>query len=50
MEYESITYQSVLPEYGQSPSLKPFYHTELRECLETVVLKDEPKKEEGTTQ
>ncbi len=47
MEYGIITYQSVLPGYGQSPALKPFYHTELKESLETVVLKDEPEKEEG---
>ena len=47
MEYENTAYQSVLPSYQGTPALKPFFHSELKESLETVVLKEEPEKEQG---
>ena len=47
MQYENTTYQSVLSGYQGSPAPKPFFHSELKESLETVVLKDVPEKEQG---
>ena len=49
--YEATLYSSVLPDYregreayGQS---RPFFHTDLKEGLEKVVLREEPEKKEG---
>ena len=47
MEYENTAYQSVLPGYQGVPAQKPFFHSDLKESLETVVLRDEPEKPQG---
>jgi len=48
-DYYRSAYQNTLPGYlgNQVSKLTPFYHTDLRESLEKIVIKDEPAKEEG---
>lgn len=49
MEYETLNYASVLPGYQKNPATEssPFFHTDLKEGLEKVVLRDEPEGKEG---
>lgn len=49
MAYEAQKYTSVFPDYQKDsvPDTRPFYHTDLKESLEKIVIKEEPSKDEG---
>jgi len=48
-DYCKSSYRNTLPGYleNQVSKLTPFYHTDLKDSLEKIVIKDEPVKEEG---
>lgn len=49
MVYENLQHTSAVTSYrgNLTIELKPFYHTDLKESLEKIVVKDEPSKDEG---
>ena len=48
MPYKNSEYSNVLPGYLENtPKPRPFYHSDLRESLENIVLKEGSEKEKG---
>lgn len=45
MEYKTSQYSNVFPGYLENSVSRPFYHTDLKNCLEGVVLKPQPEKQ-----
>jgi len=45
MDYKTTAYVSVFPGYQKYSVSKPFFHTDLRSTLETVLVKEEPREE-----
>ena len=47
MEYKSSQYSNAFPGYLENSVSRPFYHTDLKNSLEGVVLKPQPEKQKG---